>query len=260
ALALVSASAAKPVGSGSAMSSVSWTSSGAIAVSMSSAASRAAVSSASGSGLVTSIFTRQSSSKLCHEPGPGEIQQAPADRAADAFGIALFAGERRLEDLAAVGKQDLGVQGALAFVQFRKRPHRGAAGAVEHRQHGPLGADRDMGRPMIEGGDDVGAAPVGGADLEADGALAGGRQEDARVEVTGDAVGLAGPLEAGDRQQGGVGDAAGELFEAGADIAAEAHDLEVRPPAQHLRGAADGGGAEAGAGRQRLEAAGHQRH
>ena len=47
-----------------------------------------------------------------------------------------------------------------------------------------------------------------------------------------------------------------QLFEPGVDIAAERHDVEVRPVPQHLRGAADRRGAEAGAARQVVEAPG----
>ena len=86
------------------------------------------------------------------------------------------------------------------------------------------------------------SSPV--ADRDADGALRRRRHEMFGIEIGGDLVRLAQPVEPGHRQHGGVGHAIGELLQPRIDIAAERHDPQIRPQPQHLRRAPDRGGAE----------------
>ena len=88
---------------------------------------------------------------------------------------------------------------------------------------------------------------VGLAGLDGQGALAGGRRVDDRVEEAFHDTAQAQAVEAGGGQQDGVSLAIGQLGQAGVDVAAQHDDLKVRPGGQALGGAAQGGGAEAGA-------------
>ncbi len=99
-----------------------------------------------------------------------------------------------------------------------------------------------------------GGALVVGADGKADRALRRCRHEQLWIEHGGGAVAFAQAIEARHRQHGGISDAAEQLLEPCADIAAEGHDFEVRALAQHLRLAPNGGGAELRPLRQMVEA------
>ncbi len=117
----------------------------------------------------------------------------------------------------------------------------GAAGAVERGKQRPFGMDRDAGRGVVQRRDEAGGASVACPDFEADGALGRRRGKQLRIEIGCYFVLAAEPVKPGNGEQGGVGDAFGQLAQPRVDIAAERHDRQVRPGPQHLRGAAQRG-------------------
>jgi hypothetical protein len=84
--------------------------------------------------------------------------------------------------------------------------------------------------------------------LDADGALGDGGQHLVGLDRgAGDRV-HAEAAQAGHGEEGGAGDALGELAHPGLDVAAELDDREVRPAVAQLGAAAQAGGADDGAG------------
>ena len=127
---------------------------------------------------------------------------------------------------------------------------RRAAGAVEHREEGPLRREREAGFPIedrLQGGRH---ALVSGSHCDRDRALPDGGQEIVGVEHGRDMPGQSEPAQARHGEKGRVDLAALELPEAGSDIAAQERDPEIRPQPPDLGLPPQGGGADDGAFRQ----------
>ena len=124
----------------------------------------------------------------------------------------------------------------------------GMAIAAERGEEGALGADRLVGRPMIDRGEQVTKIAPFGQYLDADRALRRRRQQIERR-----AFGDAEPVQPGRGEQGRVDLAAGDLGEPGLDVAADRDRPQVRPPREQLRGPPRRGGADDRALRQRLD-------
>ncbi|MCY1352315.1 hypothetical protein D9M69_386050 [compost metagenome] len=128
------------------------------------------------------------------------------------------------------------------------------AAAVEALVQRPLGAHPQRGVAVVQRLQQGMDLAVGTAAFDAHRALAAGRQAvldtdpraDARLEAEAD--------QAGGGEDDGVVFAGIELGQAGVDVATQELDLQVRPAGQQLRLAAQAGGADHAAGRQRVEA------
>jgi hypothetical protein len=103
---------------------------------------------------------------------------------------------------------------------------------------------------VVDRGDERADAGIVGAGLERNDALPDRRQEFGDGEDGGSGVRKAEPLEAGEREQGGIDLAGGQLAQAGLDVAAEGNDLEIGAQPQDQRLPPQRGGADGGARRQ----------
>ncbi len=121
-------------------------------------------------------------------------------------------------------------------IEPRMAGDRRAAGAVEHRQEGPLGRERMAGRLRRESARGVCANRlVVRPDRDGDGALPDGGQEILRVEDRRHVVGETEPAQARHGQQRGMNLAAFELCEPRLHVAAQKRHLQVGPHAPDLR-------------------------
>ena len=112
------------------------------------------------------------------------------------------------------------------------------AAAFEMRVQGALGLDAGARRGIVERREQGMDAGIVGATLDADRALAHGRQRPVRLEPRADAVFKTEALEAGDGEKNGVEVAGVEPGEARVDVAAQHGDLE---PAETRRATGTGG-------------------
>src|SRR4030081_2996017 len=99
--------------------------------------------------------------------------------------------------------------------------NRRAAGAVEHGEKGALAGQRRGAFRVIDRGDERAGAGIVGAGLGGNDALPARRKKFVDGENGGTSARKAEPLEAGEREQGGVDLAGGKLAQAGLDVAAE---------------------------------------
>ena len=123
-------------------------------------------------------------------------------------------------------------------------------------QHRALGADRDARRLMVRAPRQLPRSAHRRRASRCRSRPAPGPAESGRDRGTA-VIALARPepVEPGDGQQRRIGHAVAQLAQPRIDIAAERHDLEVRPVPQHLRRPADRRGAEPRALRQVVDAA-----
>ena len=98
----------------------------------------------------------------------------------------------------------------------------------------PLGGDAGHRGGIVDGGLLGGAERVR-ARLQGQRTLAGGRHQPIQRPSRG--IGSSEPLQPGQREHQRVGLTVGELAQAGVDVAAHPHDLEVRPDRMQLGGA-----------------------
>src|SRR5437764_8967566 len=124
---------------------------------------------------------------------------------AERRGIARMAGAARFVGLAAVGPQDHAAEADAAALNGRIAADRRATRAVEHGQERAFGEERRRRVWMVDRSRRIADAAVVRPGLDRDRALADRGQELLERQHRGGGAFEAEALEAGERQQGGVG-------------------------------------------------------
>ena len=138
--------------------------------------------------------------------------------------------------------------------QFGERGHRHVATAVQGQVEGALGFDHGPGRGVLEHGDPCRGARIAQSGLHRHHRLGRRRQPVRRRQARADTRLQAQPLQAGTGQDDGVVLSGIQFGQAGVDVAAQVAQLQVRAACAQLRLAAQRGGADHRAGRQRIDA------
>ena len=178
------------------------------------------------------------------KPGPARPRSTAAASAPSASASATAPASGVGEALRAVGAQDLAAQAQPVAVELGEAGDRRVAGAVEPGEEGALGGEALAGGGVVDRREQGRDALVAAALLDADRALRDGGQHLVRVDRSRGTASRPRRLQPGHREEGGGGDAVGELAQPGLDAAAERDDGDVRPAVERLGPAAQAGGAE----------------
>ncbi len=141
-----------------------------------------------------------------------------------------------------------------APAHLRERGDRGPARAVEHLEAGAFGGHPQRRGALVQRRQERARARVVAADLDPDRALRHGGQHLLRRQHRGGRAAHFETLEPGHGQERGIDLTLGQLAQAGLDVAAQRHHLDIGPRQQHLGLAAQRGGAHDRARRQRGQA------
>ena len=141
----------------------------------------------------------------------------------------------------------------LLSIDGRQCADRDLAAAAQASIERPLGIDPCRRARMMQRADALDRGEIARSGLDADGALCGGRQPGRHAQAGPDAGIEAQALQAGHGQDDGVVVAGIELGQTGVDVATQIAHLQIRSSRLDLGMAAQGGGADDGAGRQRVQ-------
>jgi hypothetical protein len=149
---------------------------------------------------------------------------------------------------AAVGLDDDAGEPKASGLDPRQRADRRPARSVERGQERPLGGKRGPGFAIADRGKHGTGSRVAGPGGDGDGALPGRRRPRVGIDQAGDPARQAEPRQTCGAEQDRIGTAVVQPGDAGADVAAQAHHLQIGTGAQGERRSPERRGADRGPG------------